>query len=100
MIDIEKENKLIDMIVSSYGIQHQVIQLGEEMGELFTAISHRLRNRTLTNREIREEIADVIFMLRQMARFFDISVSDIEVTLKAKEDRMMERLKNESNLFV
>lgn len=89
-----EENKLIDAIIEQNGIQAQTIQLGEEMGELFTAVSHRLRNRTLTNEHIKEEIADVTFMLRQLIRFFDLDEQEIEEVIERKKQRMKERIKN------
>lgn len=87
------EAELIDTIMERYGIQAQALQLSEEVSELTIAISHRLRGRTSSNSEIKEEIADVTFMLRQMIHFFDISQEEIETIIQSKEQRMIERLK-------
>lgn len=89
----KSENELIDAIIEQNGIQAQTIQLGEEMAELFTAVSHRLRNRTTSNEHIKEEIADVMFMLRQLIRFFDLDEQEIEEVIEYKKHRMRERLK-------
>lgn len=89
----EIENELIDAIIEKNGIQAQTIQLGEEMSELFTAVSHRLRNRTTSNEHIKEEVADVMFMLRQLIRFFDLDEKEIEEVIEQKKQRMRERLK-------
>lgn len=91
--------KLIDRIFEHYGIQAQTIQLGEEMGELYTAISHRIRNRETTNDKIAEEIADVTFMLRQMAQFFDINEDRIESIIEFKERRMQDRLNSDIEAY-
>jgi len=91
--NLKDDNALIDAIIEQNGIQAQTIQLGEEMGELFIAVSHRLRNRTLTNEHIKEEIADVTFMLQQLIHFFDIDEQEIKEVIEQKKQRMRERLK-------
>ena len=88
----KNDDELIDAIIEQNGIQAQTIQLGEEMGELFTAVSHRLRNRTTSNEHIKEEIADVTFMLRQLIRFFDLDEQEIEEVIEQKKQRMRERI--------
>jgi NTP pyrophosphatase (non-canonical NTP hydrolase) len=90
----KSEDELIDAIIEQNGIQAQTIQLGEEMGELFTAVSHRLRNRTTSNEHIKEEVADVMFMLRQLIRFFDLDKQEVEEVIEQKKQRMRERIKN------
>lgn len=88
----KNDDELIDAIIEQNGIQAQTIQLGEEMGELFTAVSHRLRNRTTSNEHIKEEIADVTFMLRQLIRFFNLDEQEIEEVIEQKKQRMRERV--------
>ena len=88
----DMEAELIDAIIDKYGIQAQVMQLGEEMSELFVAISHAMRGRCKNNEQIKEEIADVIFMLHQMERFFGIYPHEITQIIEKKKQRMIERL--------
>ena len=81
-------------VLAKYGIQNQVLMLGEEFGELFKAINKRLRNKTTDNKEIEEELADVYIMLIQMELFFDIDAKSLYDVIGQKLARIEERLKD------
>ena len=81
-------------VLAKYGIQNQALMLGEEFGELFKAINKRLRNKTLDNKEIIEEMADLRIMLVQMEIFFDIDSMSLSEAVGRKIARIEQRLKD------
>lgn len=95
ILDIQ-DIAVIDAILLRNGIERQTLQLGEEMSELYVAISHRLRGRTPNNDEVAEEVADVLFMLSQMVRYFNLDLSQIDDIINRKRNRMIERLQRGS----
>lgn len=88
VIDIMMDNKTIfSNALKKWGIQFQVIMLGEEFGELFQAISKALRAESIDGIhkiKIAEEIADVEVMLAQMKVAFDIPDTQVDSWRKAK----------------
>ena len=90
------DRDLIKRIISTYGIENQMLQCIEEMGELIVAIHKYIRAGfddtcvdAYTN--VIEEIADVQIMIEQMRWMFDGAAVD-EVIVE-KLERMEERIK-------
>lgn len=93
--------KAYNLAIQKWGIQFQVIMLGEEQAELFKAISKALRNNTYTIEEretIADEIADNIIMLEQMQVAFGIQTREIEGIKKYKVRRLREMIENDTNI--
>jgi NTP pyrophosphatase (non-canonical NTP hydrolase) len=85
-----------------FGVNTQMLQTIEECSELITAISHfrRKRNNALIN--LREEVADVYIMLKQMMHMLDMhdnceEVNDKLQRLKARID--FEKTERDANLY-
>lgn len=65
----QNEKNLLEWAVNKYGIDAQIMQTFEEMGELMSAINKYKRNR-VGIKEIIEELADVSIMIDQLAVFY------------------------------
>lgn len=80
-------------MIEKFGAQTQLCMLAEEQGELIKAINKRLRNKTLDNKDIIEEMADVMIVMQQFVDFFNIDSNRINSMAKEKIKRTEERIK-------
>ena len=92
MIDDER----IKTIADHYGIENQMRQLAEECSELAVEASHSARIGTTV--KIIEEMADVLIMLDAVKKILDIQDDEIEYFRTFKLNRLLDRLKKESEL--
>lgn len=91
-----------EKIVEYYGMREQLKYFQSEVFELNEAI---LANRYDTEgttidgyvEHIREEIADVMVMLKQFQYYFEIPDEEIKSVMKFKVDRQLERIEKEKN---
>lgn len=111
-------NKKLRKIINHYGIKKQLKYFQSEIFELNEAIiqyEERKRNpidiilntlepimASLNNRKavsstdaIKEEIADVMVMLKQMQLYYNISYADVREVMNAKISRQLERINEE-----
>ena len=65
-----------------FGVNTQMLQTIEECSELITAISHFRRKRNNALENLKEEVADVYIMLKQMMHMLDMHDNCEEVTSK------------------
>lgn len=61
-----KVSDLAKKVVKKYGSGKQLDMVQEECAELIAAISHLKRKRVNSEAEVREEMADVAFMIYQL----------------------------------
>lgn len=111
-------NKKLRKIINHYGIKKQLKYFQSEIFELNEAIiqyEERKRNpidiilntlepimASLNNRKavsstdaIKEEIVDVMVMLKQMKLYYNISYADVREVMNAKISRQLERINEE-----
>ena len=88
------KNKLLE-IIKHYGIDEQLKYIHNEYFELDEAIVRYENGNTLTRDYIKEELADVMVMLKQFQYFYDITDEDIEEVMNYKIDRQLHRIKGE-----
>lgn len=84
------EDKLRN-IIEYFGKQHQIIKLGEEVGELNKAILRYEDGYTRTTGEIYDEIADVYVMLEQIRLMYKLDDLEIATIIQMKIDRTLDR---------
>lgn len=111
-------NKKLRKIINYYGIDKQLKYFQSEVFELNEAIIKKRNTGLLENvvngisdvmssllntehkdyskEKIKEEIADVMVMLKQIQLYYDISTEDIKEIMKLKVDRQLERINHES----
>ena len=92
-MDAKIENELYSRLMEEFGIEKQTLMLAEEQGELIKAINKKLRFKTRTVDEIREELADVYIMMNQVRWYFGISIKEIAEEMDKKLERIQYRLK-------
>ncbi len=113
-------NKKLRKIINHYGIDKQLKYFQSEVFELNEAIIKRrntgvfekicleitnalapifnVNNVDYSKEQIKEEIADVMVMLKQFQLYYDISTEDIKKVMKEKVDRQITRIiKEEKN---
>lgn len=99
-IDARINNETMDR----YGNERQSLVAMEELAELQKAISKLVRNpeektKPLEFKGLRhnliEEMADVIICMDQLINFYKIDRSDIQDTIRAKQERQAKRLEEE-----
>ena len=78
-------------VTNHFGKLHQVVKLGEEVGELNKAILNYENGYKLTNVEITEEIADVYLLLEQIKQMYQLDESEIEQVMLMKLDRVFDK---------
>ena len=87
-------------IINHYGINNQQRKLAEEVFELQEAIiieedrKKHLKLNCFCINDITEELADVIVILEQFKRYYNISDDEIEKIKEFKVKRQMERIDN------
>ena len=91
----DSNNQIFDIAVTSLGQQRQLLKAIEEMSELTSVLSRYLAQedavRDNLTAHIEEEIADVIILLNQLSKMFDID------NIKAIYDKKLERLTKRIN---
>lgn len=110
-------NEKLRKIINHYGIDKQLKYFQSEVFELNEAIIRRrntgvmesvsleiinilapilnIKNVDYSKEHIKEEIADVMVMIKQFQLYYDISTDDIKKIMKDKVDRQLERIKYE-----
>lgn len=109
-------NEKLRKIINHYGIDKQLKYFQSEVFELNEAIIRRntgvmesvvlgitntlapilnIKNVDYSKEHIKEEIADVMVMLKQFQLHYDISTDDIKKIMKEKVDRQLERINYE-----
>lgn len=111
-------NDKLRKIINHYGIDKQLKYFQSEIFELNEAIIKRrntgvlervvdgvldimspllnVEHKDYSKENIKEEIADVMVMLKQIQLYYDISTEDIKKIMKLKVDRQLERINYES----
>lgn len=112
-------NEKLRMIINHYGIRNQLKHFQSEVYELTEAIlirknigiiesiiegikqtlvmSSGLEYTDSKKEHIKEEIADVMVMLKQFQLYYNISSDEIKEVMKCKVERQIERINNEGN---
>ena len=90
-MDTKVEEMLYSRLMEKFGIEKQTLMLAEEQGELIKAINKRLRGKTHTEDEIREELADVYIVINQVRIYFGITIRDVAEEMDKKLERIQER---------
>ena len=86
-----EEKLLLQKAVSVYGTIAQTDMAIEEMGELIVAINHYRRGRVEMD-AVKEEIADVMIAMKQLAIIY--GESGVEIFSEKKMQRLEQRLKD------
>lgn len=101
---VEIDARVNDETMDRYGIERQSLVAMEELSELQKAISKLVRNpkertKPLEFKGLRhnliEEMADVLICMDQLINFYKIDRSDIQDTIRAKQERQAKRLEEE-----
>lgn len=82
--------------IKLFGVNTQLDLIQEECSELITAISHYKRGKQNSSQEVKEELADVIIMIRQASIIF--GEKDIQNIIDVKMKRLAKRLKENSTI--
>jgi len=90
-----EEKVVFESALEKYGIDNQIFQLFEEMGELTVAINGYRRGRK-TLSDIAEEIADIEIMLDQMKMIFLTSEEGLNEIRTQKTERLKQRIHGKS----
>ena len=81
----------LNLIIEHFGRLHQVVKLGEEVGELNKAILNFENGYTRTNNEITEEISDVYLILEQVKLMYGLDKNEIRTVMQMKTDRTIDK---------
>ena len=101
---VELDARINNETMDQYGIERQSLVAMEELSELQKAISKLVRNpeektKPLEFKGLRhnliEEMADVIICMDQLINFYKIDRSDIQDSIRAKQERQAKRLEEE-----
>ena len=93
----EKNKKIIDR----YGLDHQLLQLTEECGELIQATSKYWRAKEeygqaeiyMAETDLKEEIADVLVLVDQIFHRLGVDEEEVHQKMAYKIDRQLGRMK-------
>ncbi len=100
------DGKYIDramLVISKFGRKHQILKALEELGELSSALSWYLAlcetpqsEKNLVQQEtaadaVKEEMADVRFMLQQLQVIFSVSDGTLEAIIDIKTERALKQ---------
>ena len=98
---------IIEAAIAKLGEENQMRQTQEELAELIVAINkyeRAIKNDgcpsyiDYTRKEVIEEMADVLIMLDAVKKILDIQDEEIEHFRAFKLNRLLDRLKKESDL--
>lgn len=81
----------LQAITDHFGKYHQMIKLGEEVGELNKAILRYEDGYTRTTYEILEELSDVYVLLAQIKQIYNLDEDEINMIMQMKVDRTIEK---------
>ena len=90
----ECDDLRIEQIAAHYGFTSQADILTEECAEYMVALSKLRRGRAEAYENIKEEVADVLIMARQLR--YLLGYEDIDKIVNSKLDRQMRRIADES----
>lgn len=93
MSDTNIEDLRIEKIAAHYGFTSQADMLCEESAEFMVALSKLRRGKADAYENIKEEVADVLIMARQLR--FLLGNEDIDRIVNEKLNRQMQRIANE-----
>ena len=108
-MDIKNYQKIVDEWISKHGVRYfniltNMAQLTEEVGEVARIISRRYGEQSEKeedkNKDLGEELADVIFVIMCLANQTDIDLQkafDKKLKLKTKRDNKRHRLNKKLN---
>ena len=82
MLTDEKIETIVKAI-QKFGVDHQYIQAGEELGELLTKLSQFKRGR-VTREDVMEEMADVTIVLDCFKVLLSITNEDLEKKINSQ----------------
>lgn len=80
-------------VLKHYGKNLQLFVIMEEMSELIKAISKYERGIACDNKDITEELADVLLVMKYVKLIYNINSKDIKRIKKEKKKRLKERMK-------
>lgn len=83
----------IEQIAAHYGFTSQADMLCEEAAEFMVALSKLRRGKADAYENIKEEVADVLIMARQLR--YLLGYEEIDRTISEKLNRQMQRIANE-----
>ena len=83
----------IEQIATHYGFTSQANMLCEEAAEYMVALSKLRRGKADAYSDIKEEVADVLIMARQLR--YLLGYEDIDRIINEKLDRQMKRISEE-----
>lgn len=84
----------IEQIATHYGFTNQANMLCEESAEYMVALSKLRRGKPEAFENIKEEVADVLIMARQLR--FLLDYAEIDAIIEEKLERQMRRIENET----
>lgn len=92
------EEKLIESAkkaVNTFGTKQQMRHTQEECAELIVAINHWFRNRENSEKEVADELADVIIMCAQMIEAYESAGYNMEEFILKKLDKLNSQITEE-----
>lgn len=86
-------------IFEHYGFDNQIVQMGEEVGELLQVLSkiHRKGANYELTRNLIEELADVNVMIKQFCYYCGITEKMLDTFSEQKMIRQLKRIKETKN---
>lgn len=97
-MDNEKRLQSISIIVKHFGAYRQRFKAIEELTELTEAIIKDLNKIDYDKKNVLEEMADVMIMLKQLQQIYGFSDEKIMGMVDDKLGRTMRRVRHETNL--
>lgn len=78
-------------VVRKYGMEKQLSMAQEECAELIVAISHYKRGRRIADAEVKEEMADVAFMIYQLMEMTCTTSTELARMIVRKYEKLKEK---------
>lgn len=94
MMDVYGKN-IYDKVIEHYGKTAQKEKAIEELEELKAEIWDELQHSEYDMRKMVSEISDVYNMLQQLRRIYGITWDEVDVEMRRKMQRTLERIKEE-----
>lgn len=91
MMIMKLDKTKLSTIIEHFGRLHQIVKLGEEVGELNKAILDFEHGFKRTNNDITEEIADVYLLLEQVKIMYNLDKKEIKTIMEMKLDRTLNK---------
>ena len=86
---------IISDIVNHYNKEQQVMQSVEEMSELTKELIKNINRGKDNKEEIKGEIADVMIMMAQLIKIYELDEDEVIEEMQRKLDRQINRIKQE-----